>query len=70
MRGISLAPGRSTAHVIVTVEPKDGPPFFRTWKGSTIRGIRAAARKRYAEEHPGARVSFGNGWYTTSYGAH
>jgi len=58
------------AHVVVRVEPKNGPPFYRTWTGSSIRAIRRIARAHYRSTHPGARVVFGNGTYTNSYGAH
>jgi hypothetical protein len=48
------------AHVIVSIE-RDGTLILRTWHGSSIQAIHRAARKQYE----GARVTFGNGWYTT-----
>lgn len=63
-------PATTTYSVSVLVEPKDAPHFYVTWKGESIRGIRRAARARYAAEYPGARVSFGAALSTNSYGAH
>ena len=58
------------AHVSVLIEHPNGQIEYREWIGATIRGIRRAARRRYAEQFPGARVSFGTGYYVNSYGAH
>jgi hypothetical protein len=57
---------RQWATVSVCVEYPDGRTLFRKWTGRTIRGIHRAARAHYA----GARVSFGNGYYQQSFGAH
>jgi hypothetical protein len=62
--------GTTRARVVVTVEPKDGPAFYKTWTGRTARRIHAAARTHYRAKFPGCRVSFGAVVYVNSYGAH
>lgn len=47
--------------VFVTVEEKGRAPYIRRWRGSTCKGIKAAARKKYA----GARLGFGDCVYRT-----
>lgn len=58
------------AHVSVLIETEAGAVIYRNWTGASIQGIHRAARKQYAREFPGARVSFGAGYYVNSYGAH
>lgn len=62
--------GTSTAWLIVTITPHMGKPFCRKWKGRNGKTIRAAARKRYAQEYPDARLSFTRAVFVNSYGAH
>lgn len=51
----------------VSVLIEDGQmAWYETWKGKSIRGIKKAVRKKY----PWQKVSFGNGYYQQSWGAH
>ena len=58
------------AHVSVLIETSDGGVVYRDWTGSSIKAIHRSARAQYAQEYPGAQVSFGAGYYTNHYGAH
>lgn len=62
--------GTDTAHVNVLIETADGKVIYKDWKGTSISAIRRKAKAQYAKQFPDARVSFGAGYYTTSYGGH
>jgi uncharacterized protein GlcG (DUF336 family) len=64
--GTSIVPGRQRAHVMVTVVEHDGKTRHVTWRGKNKHSIMRAAKRAY----PDAKLSFGNVWYETSYGAH
>lgn len=59
-------PSHVEAHVIVTVEKRSGEVLFKEWKGSSARAIRKKAKETYYPD----RVSFGNAFYTYSWGGH
>ncbi len=61
-----------TAHVITTVERKDGTVTFERWqlRDGTIRRLVAKLKRRYAQNPDVAHVGYGAGYYVNSYGAH
>lgn len=62
--------GRRIVTIVITIDRYDQLPIFKTWRGSSVRSIRRAAREKYQDQYPDATLLFGNELCSYSYGAH